>query len=144
MTRNYSSAMKEYEEELCRDNKNNNVIKKIIICYVRSGRIDKALELFYNLINEDIDLIIKTDPVKDDCPCPEIIYECENDFLEVGGKDKRHVALGILWLYCNIEQSFHYFKKAVQEFPGNNQLIQSFRIITHNLYKNLPINKKLT
>ncbi len=110
LARKFCEALTELEEALNKDLFNKSIRKKLIICYLKTNRLDKALKLFIQLINEDIDIIINTDPILDDCPCPEIIYELENT-LEAEDTNERNIALGILWLYCDLSTSIKYFSK---------------------------------
>ena len=70
LARNYESAAKNLQYALNIDPLNKAVRKKLVICYSQTGEIQKALNVFYNLIEEDIDYLINTDIVSDDCPCP--------------------------------------------------------------------------
>ncbi|MGE5497638.1 MAG: hypothetical protein ACM3Q2_06205, partial [Syntrophothermus sp.] len=71
MVRKYLAASKEFERALQADVKNYVVMKKLVICYTQINRPLDAMELFYKLISHDIGIIINTDPIAVDCPCPE-------------------------------------------------------------------------
>ena len=73
---------------------NKPVRKKLVICYLQIGEIQKALNIFYNLITEDIDCIINTDPVSDDCPCPDLVKA--------------------LWKHSSIRRELYRFKNDVR------------------------------
>lgn len=127
LSRRYCEAIAELEIALAKGPANKSVKKKLIICYVKTCKLDKALELFEQLINEDIFCIINTDPVLDDCPCPEIIYEFECSDIYSDGKGKE-LALGILWLYCDVGNSILYFQtlsKSNQRFQNILHIIES-------------------
>ncbi len=111
MARNFAAAHAEFEGVLLKDPCNNLVIKKQIICYAQIGKIHKALTLFHNLIETDIDIILNTDPINDDCPCPEIIRQMNDRSIDLLEKEE-NLRLGILWLYCDIKKSIQYFKIA--------------------------------
>src|SRR5574340_573758 len=89
LSRKYCEALRELEESLLKNPSNKSIKKKLIICYVMAGKVYTALELFEQLITEDIYFIINTDPILDDCPCPEIIYEIENSSVYVDVKERR-------------------------------------------------------
>ena len=108
LSRKFCEAINELEETLRKYPTNKSAKKKLIICYVKTGKIFTALELFEEFISEDVDFIINTDPILDDCPCPEIIYEIENTVAYQDEKEKA-VALGILWLYCDLDSSINHF-----------------------------------
>ncbi len=111
MARNFVAAEAEYEK--CILQKENNLLakKKLIICYTENGKIERALDLFNQVISQQIQVITSTDLVKDDCPCPEIIKR----IIEITDGTESvdvQIQLGILWLYCNPEASLSYFEKA--------------------------------
>ena len=75
IARKYESAAISLRQALL-DNPNNNAVKKkLILCYTQLGEVKKALHLFKELIEADIDLIIDTDTKEDFCPCPELIQK---------------------------------------------------------------------
>ncbi|MBI5474435.1 MAG: tetratricopeptide repeat protein [Ignavibacteriae bacterium] len=110
MIRDYAAAAREFEAALAGDPHNKPVRKKLIICYAQLSRVSEALDAFRALIEEDIEFIINTDPDADECPCPELIFEEENNWQSppVG----KLPMLGMLWLYCNPEKSLQYFEQA--------------------------------
>ncbi|MBI3123298.1 MAG: tetratricopeptide repeat protein [Ignavibacteriales bacterium] len=108
LTRKYHEALSELETSLKKNPTSKPIRKKLIICYVKTGKLYTALEIFEKLIVEDVYCIINTDPILDDCPCPEIIYELENASSYFDEKEKS-IALGILWLYCDIKHSLNHF-----------------------------------
>lgn len=126
LARKFCEALTELEEALNKDPLNKSIRKKLIICYIRTNQVDKALIHFIHLVNEDIHFIINTDPILDDCPCPEIIYELENA-LETKNIVERNIALGMLWLYCDLSTSIKYFS----ELPQNDEI----RFILNKLNK---------
>lgn len=108
LARNFFAALLALEDALTRDPYNKSIRKKLIICYIKTGKTFEALDLFNQLINEDIYCIINTNPIIDDCPCPDIIYELET-ILEVKDEYEKNLALGMLWLYCDLKKSIKYF-----------------------------------
>lgn len=110
MVRKYCEALAEFEEEYRKGTANKSVRKKLIICFIKTNRIKEAFEIFIKLVDEDLEFIINTDPIFDDCPCPDIIYELENS-IETDNRDERKLILGMLWLFCDIKKSIKYFSK---------------------------------
>ena len=112
--------------------------KKIIICYTQTGEIKKAFENFYILVKEDINYIINTDPVADDCPCPELVdkygkvFPYENDSFDL------QLMLGMLWLYCDVEKSTGYFKALDETNTADLRIREVLKLIEKNIK---PINK---
>ncbi|MBI9071595.1 MAG: hypothetical protein JEY94_08345 [Melioribacteraceae bacterium] len=129
MARKFSEAEKELEECSISNPKNKLIKKKLIICYVETGKLINAIELFISLIREDIDIIINTHPIDDDCPCPELIYNYENslDLNNQGEKDL--LILGILWLYCDFNKSMEKFEEAVQKKSSDIEAKTILRIM---------------
>jgi hypothetical protein len=112
LVRNFISARSIFENILEKDSTNKSIIKKLIVCRVTTGEIGKALDLFLLLIKTDIDFIINTKTDSEDCPCPEIISEIENQEKLFKNEFEKLAALGMLWLYCSLEKSIEFFKKA--------------------------------
>ncbi len=114
LIRDYFLALEELEKYLLLNPDDKRAKKKLIICYTQTGRLSKAFDMFYELICEDIDYIINTNPASEDCPCPTLVEKLENNELERPNKYELFLELGILWLYCNKEKSLNYFEKVVQ------------------------------
>ena len=128
MIRDFKKAVDAYETVIARTGISKVIRKKMIICYVRTFQIEKALSEFIGLVNEDITFITKTDLRADDCPCPEIIAEIENDEVHFETLEKQ-LALGILWLYCDIKSSMKYLEIYLKEFPNNLGLNKAYQIM---------------
>lgn len=122
MGRNFIEA-ENYFSILTKNYPENHIFKKkLIICMIENKKIDIALNLFSEIIFKDIRVITDTDLIKDDCPCPEIIKkinEIEKNSLNLF---ELYVSLGMLWLYCDTENSRKYLKLAFQEQPDNQLL----------------------
>ena len=124
LSRNYGRAAQLLEKASRVDPKDKPIRRKLIICFAQTGRIDDALAVFLSLIKEDIDFIINTDPVDDDCPCPELVFEMEHGNINNNQSLDSMIVLGILWLYCNFHKSFEYFTQAAN-IDKNNKMIKS-------------------
>lgn len=115
LSRNFSKAKEAYEKVLLSDPNNDFIKKRLIICYTQVGEINKALELFYEIVKKDVDFIINTDILADDCPCPELISKYGNIKANSECSRDSRIMLGILWLFCNSEKSFEFFDSLVSE-----------------------------
>lgn len=122
MIRDFPSALAEFEGMLSQNSSLKKIQKKLIICYIQTGRIAKAFKLFSEIVSREIELITSTDLKKDDCPCPEIIesftavQSINEDSLDY------HLSLGMLWLYCDAEKSLQSFlrvKKSEDEISSS-------------------------
>ena len=122
LARNYSRAAENLEKALVKFPRNKRIRRKLIICYTQLGEVEKALNTFISLIKEDIDFIINTDPIDDDCPCSELVFDLERRMSEKGESFNDLVVLGMLWLYCNIERSWNYFQQAARTQPDNPKI----------------------
>lgn len=109
MVRKYSLAKEEYENLFLKGKGDDNIIKKLIVCYVVSSELDKATALFYDLIKRNPQIIIDTKLNDEDCPCPEIIPNIQIGRIKFNSEDEKNLALGILSLYCDINESIKYF-----------------------------------
>lgn len=119
--RNFKSALAEFESSLSTSVENIQLKKKLIICYVQQEKLRNALKLFAEIISKDIRIISSTMLTEKDCPCPQLIYEIENGAYTFKNEFNKLVALGILWLYCEINTSFEYFFRAKQIKPQSKQ-----------------------
>lgn len=138
LVRNFISAKSIFESIFKKDPTNKSIKKKLTICYITSGEIDKALELFLIQIKDDIDFIINTDIKADDCPCPELISEIENQEILFNNEFDRTAALGILWLYCSLEKSIEFFKRAELTYPKEGRFKEITPILVNKLVSNKP------
>ncbi len=120
MARNYEGALSIFEQCEKEGKADKNMRRKMVVCYTQLGKIQKAAELLLALINEDLEFITTTDPVKDDCPCNELVREFETKLKISTESFDFLVALGILWLYCDMDKSVYYFQKATRLKSDNN------------------------
>ena len=128
MARKYAEAAKILESVSKQDPKNKPARCKLVICYTQIGDIKKPLELFVPLMKEDTDLLTKMDPVQDDCPCLDLVYELEDKVDENKNSLDFLVMLGMLSLYCDLKKSIKYFSFA-QELDKNNSVIRD--VLSH-------------
>lgn len=113
IARKFDLALPVFEEELAKGNNDIAIKKKLIICYGALGQIDKAFELFFELVNKDPFVIINTDPYWDDCPCPEMIKHWEKTTGRKEFSPREYLILGMLYLYCDLDKSIEYLQKAL-------------------------------
>jgi tetratricopeptide (TPR) repeat protein len=114
IARQYDKAIPQLEAALTEDANVEKVKKKLVICYVQTVQLEKALKLFYEIIIKDPHIIIDTDFYHDDCPCPEILPSWEQKLSFSETPNDLYEVLGILYLYCDYEKSITYLKKAHQ------------------------------
>ncbi len=128
MARNYASAEKELEPVHLKEPQNKPIRRKLIICYVQTRKFDKALDVFYSLVKDDINFITSADSVLDDCPCNELLdkYDKTHNFTDEYEYNLSH---GMLWLYCDVNKAYKYLKKALKILPTNEKLKKSLKII---------------
>jgi tetratricopeptide (TPR) repeat protein len=122
LARNYAAAAEQLEDALQRDPSNKAMRKKIIICLNEIGEIRKAMTFFTSLIKEDADFVINTDPVADDCPCPELIYEAERFLYNNLESVDFTLRLGMLWLYCDVKEAYRCFQQAHDLAPNDGEI----------------------
>jgi pentatricopeptide repeat protein len=135
LARNYNRAAKLLDSALRNDPKNKPMRRKLIICFAQTGQVEKALKVFLSLIKEDIDFVINTDPIDDDCPCPELVFELESALQNNRTSLDYNLILGMLWLYCKLEKSAEYFEKAYQLDNQNNTIKSICALLTARLGK---------
>ena len=118
LTRRFKEATTQFERTLLLEPQNNTVKKKLIICYIQQKELKLALKLFTDLISEQIEIFLLSDPIKDDCPCIKMIDEIEN-FPSKLSELEKNIMLGILWLYCDRIKSKEHFNKLLEIDPRN-------------------------
>ena len=141
MARNYLGAANAFQEVLKEDPSNINARKKLIIAFTQIGKFTQAVDLFTKFISENIDRILETDPIKDDCPCPELVHNLEH--LSTHGSESftTYETLGILWLYCDINKSIEYFKKALALKPKDDNVNGILILLNKKLSENTKKNR---
>lgn len=122
-SRNYASAQPLYETILTQKPAEKPLRRRMVICYLQTGAIRKALDIFTALVLEDADFIINTHAIDDDCPCPELIAETEKQISDALSP-AMVLRLGMLWLYCDISKSVHYFEQALHQNPDQWEIVQ--------------------
>ncbi len=122
LARNYKGAAENFQHTLQTDPINKAIRKKLIICYTQIGQIQKALENFYMLAKEDINFIMETDIVADDCPCPELIDKYGSVFPYEKDSFDLKLMLAMLWLYCDAKKSLEFFKRILVEKPSDARI----------------------
>ncbi len=133
LSRNYQLAASVYSKVHEEHPDNLSVTKRMIICLTQTGEIDKAFRYFYNLVNTDITIITNTDPVADDCPCPELTEKFGKVLpYENNSKDLK-LLLGILWLYCDAKKSLQFFEQLNNENQAEARFKDIIQIIKQHL-----------
>lgn len=133
LARKYLLATKELEDALKKQPQNKSIRRKLVICNAQCGELDRALELLVSLIEEDIEFITKSDPIFDDCPCPELVYELQSQIDGFNNLVTSNLKLGIFWLYCDINKSIHYFNEYQKVKPDKLLVIKVLSILNSHL-----------
>lgn len=142
LARNFHKAAENLSLAAREEPTNKGVRRKLIVCYTQTGESEKALEVFLSLLKQDADFIINTDPIDDDCPCAELVYDYEARLPEEPVKKNLLVILGMLWLYCDLSRSIKYFSEALQIDQENNRLKSVLAILNAKI--NHSSNHSLT
>ena len=138
LARKYASAAGNFQQTLLDDPQNKSVRKKLIVCYTQTGEIRKALEVFKELVKEDVDFIINTDIKEDACPCSDLIQKYGNVLPYDSNSVDVRIMLGILWLYCDTEKSNEFFKSLLDENVENEKISSIVKIIENRLKTKQP------
>lgn len=135
MARRYAEAERELAGFLEEHPDADYILKRLIICNTQTGKIENALMNFHKLVTSNIEIIINTDPIEDDCPCLELIEKFENERFAGNESADYYTMLGIIWLYCDAEKSLYYFQKADIIVPDNLLVKRSIKEINNYLKK---------
>jgi tetratricopeptide (TPR) repeat protein len=119
LARKYTLAEIELGNALAKDPENKGILRKLIICNVQKGNNERALKFFLSLVEEDISFIADSDPVMDDCPCTELVYDLEAQIDSDKNSLDYNLRLGMLWLYCDTKKSIQYFETCQKIAPAN-------------------------
>ncbi|MBN2008709.1 tetratricopeptide repeat protein [candidate division KSB1 bacterium] len=114
MARKYQQAAVELEKSLQHSPKSKVIRSKLIICYTQLNETQKAWNLFVPLVREDFEFIMNMDPIHDDCPCPELVDDIDRKIERHGKTAEQYLNAGMIWLYCDIDNSIAYLEKAFQ------------------------------
>lgn len=117
----YASALAHYETVIAWGAPSKEVRKRAIVCYIETGRPEKALPMFEQFIIEDPAYLIERSGDAMGCPCPGIIQEYANHLTGVVTQTDM-IALGMLWSYCDLPMSVLWFDKALRWDPDNDCL----------------------
>jgi pentatricopeptide repeat protein len=140
LARKYSDAAENFEQVLVSNPMNKAAKKKLIICYTQVGKVRQALNVFKELIEEDIDYIIDTDAKEEACPCNELVTKYGNILPYENNSTDLKIMLAMLWLYCDAQKSLSFFHSLIDE-NVKNELISSIAKIIENRLKTKQLNK---
>jgi hypothetical protein len=115
LARDYANVVKEFEPFLKKGKASDSMKKKLVIAFIQVGRIEDALKLFIHLGEKDLGIIAKTDPIYDECPCPELVYDLVKKEDYQDGSADYYTSLAILWAYCDMNHTLNYLDKAIQK-----------------------------
>jgi len=133
LARNYENAALNFQHTLIKDPVNKTVRKKLIICFTQIGQIQKAFENFYVLAKEDINFIVNTDLIADDCPCPELIEKYGSVLPYEDESFEMLLMLAMLWLYCDAQKSLNIFKRILIKKPADLRVKEITSIIEEKI-----------
>ena len=132
LARNYQGAAQNLQFVLSKNPINKSARKKIIICYTQTGEMEKAFDNFYTLVEEDIHFIIDTDPVADDCPCPDLVAKYGKVYPYEKKSFDMKLMLGMLWLYCDVNKSWEIFHELNSNNDDDFRLKEVLSLIEQN------------
>ena len=138
LAKKYASAASNFIQTLLENPQNKSVRKKLIICYTQTGEINKALDVFMDLIKDDIDFVTNTDIKEDACPCPELIVKYGTVLPYENNSTDLRIMLSILWLYCDANKSLEFFKSLLDENKENEKISSVAKIIENSLKTKQP------
>ena len=139
LNQNYKSACEELENALKDDPSNNTIQRKLLLCYIKLGYIMDGYNLFCSIVKSNLDSIVHCCYKENPCPCLELIREFSNSKLESIEDKYYNMSLGILWLYCDIQNSIYYLNKAKIFCDSDDKLNEIINIIT-NYSKSINTN----
>jgi hypothetical protein len=130
MARKYRNAAAVLEKSLLKTPDSKAIRSKLIICYTQMNEIGKAWDVFFPLAIDDPEVIMNMDPIRDDCPCPDLVDDIDKKMLSHQQSVEHHLHAGMLWLFCDVGRSVGYLEKAMQmdaNVPAISQVINVLR-----------------
>ena len=112
MIKNYSLAKEEYEKLVSKNLSDFKILKRLIVCYVLTHELEKAINLFYKFIKDYPTKIVTSQLSDEDNLCAEIISKIINNEIKFSSEDDKNIGLGILYSFCNKKLSKKFFSKA--------------------------------
>ncbi len=133
MARNYAAAAVQLQGALEKHPTSKAIRRRLIVCHTQTGMIQKAFSLFRSLVKEDVDFIINTDPVDDDCPCQELVREGECLSPTAETSVDFYIKMGMLWLFCDLQRAVECFARAAAASPGDQAVLEISQLLTKRL-----------
>lgn len=140
LTRNYQGALDAFLKAIKTQPASYEIRKKLVICYVSTNKVRKALNELLSIIGTNLQIITGTNIEKEDCPCQELISQFESNSIFEKDSFEHHTAFGILWLYCNPLKAIEEFNLAKLEEPDNKKIHKVLSILHSNTNAKLLIN----
>lgn len=112
MARKFEQAIPHFETTLEQYPDDLRILRKLVICYVASESLKRALdkmELFLKSAPKDY---FETEQRDENCPCPEIIDRWSVNPPKALSRYEYLIAMGILDLFCGHKRSRSYFHQA--------------------------------
>lgn len=136
LSKKYDNAAGNFRQTLLEDPQNKSVRKKLIICYTQIAEINKALNAFMELLKEDIEFVTNTNIKEDAYPCPELIAKYGTVLPYENNSTDLRIMLSILWLYCDAEKSYKFFKSLLDEDIEKDKISMIVKIFGNSLKAN--------
>ena len=85
LARQFDKAVPYLEGALAQNPAMDKIKKKLVVCLIQTGQIERAISLFHEIILKNPQIIIDTDTYYDDCPCAELILLWEKKLKQIIG-----------------------------------------------------------
>jgi tetratricopeptide (TPR) repeat protein len=95
--------------------------KKLVMCYVQTGRLREALDLALGLMEDAPEAFAPAGPNAEDLPCRSVL----GAFAERGRSldpGSYHAGLGVLQLFCDAEVALSELDRAAEEDPSRIEI----------------------
>ncbi|KAA3656462.1 MAG: tetratricopeptide repeat protein [Calditrichaeota bacterium] len=133
---NFEEAIPLLENVLLKHPEDTHSVRKLIICYLATGQLYRAIPSFINLLQKDTTL---TSPTCDDTSSDlerEIFSSLTSSFKVGFNPAEQHLAAGILAMFfdCQLAQSF--FKRAQKSDPNDEntkKILDILHVKNHQL-----------
>jgi len=112
MNHQYEAALTEYEAAFKDDPSNLILMKKLLVSYVLTGRVDRAFVLFSTMVSSDLPCIVKTYDIEEICPFAELHEGLSGSKKEVIKGADFYKSMGMVWIFKDASRSIKYLEQA--------------------------------
>ena len=118
----FDAAIPEYEAALRHDSGNPGVWKRLVVCYLYLGQLERALPLYLSVLDHPPLECPSENDSAGICPCQKLLSRMERDCPPESRGPHCWLVLGMLWSFFDLPQSIACFERARLDHPERTVL----------------------